>query len=79
MKKEFWYMQRGLVKVTVKAQREEDESATTFDFLAYVEEEVSNYDMLDYINDVMMGLAHLRKVYRAEVVDVEKIEEGGAV
>ena len=74
MKKEFWYSQRGWLMVKVCAEREDDNKKIEFEFDVYVEEELSDYDVLENIDDLIRPLAHLKRAYRPEVIDVSPKE-----
>lgn len=72
--KEIWYSQRGWLRVKVCAEREEDNKKIEFEFDVYVEEELSNYDVLENIDDLIRPLAHLKRAYRPEIIDVSPKE-----
>lgn len=75
MKKELWYSQRGWLKVKVRAEQEESIEKIEFDCVVFVADELSNYDVLEYIDDLIRPIAYLQKAYRPEVIDVIEYAE----
>ena len=73
MEKVFWYSQRGWLRVKVQAVLEENEKKIEFEFDVYVVDELSNYDVLENIDDLIRPMSYLRKAYRPEVIDVQAV------
>lgn len=59
MKNEWKYM-RGLLRILIKARKQETEKYTVIQIEIDVDHELNNNDFIDYLNDLIRALSNLK-------------------